>query len=122
MALDKCTEKIVKKIASLFKGEEFAAELIILDRIFMEEELRVRALLNREPYQPLDILELLVGFSRLAAQPIKRTIPLLELLKIELRTDNWAGRFADASYVVDEEALHQHGMHIIEEGTYRRAS
>jgi hypothetical protein len=108
MVLDRCTEKIVKKIASIFKGEEEAAEKLIRDRLDQEETLRVRSLLNRESYQPLDILELLVGFTRLAAQPVKRTTPLLELLKIELRIDyNWAGKFAEPKYVFDEASLPQ---------------
>lgn len=104
--MDKCQKRIVKKIASLFEGASDKAEQMIKERLEAEESLRLRAILRNEEYRPLDLLQLLVDFAKLAGANVRRQTPLITLLEYELRTDSgWAGVFALPKQVFDRKSL-----------------
>jgi hypothetical protein len=103
--IDRCQEKMVKKLVSLFKGDEKKAESLVRSRLAKEENLRYRAILNNEEYKPLDLLDLIIGFAKLAGAPVTRQTPLVKLLEIELRTDSWAGKFSEPKEVFDLASL-----------------
>ena len=86
--MDRCQERMVKKLASLFDGAQHDAEMMIRERLEKEDELRDRARVSGREFRPLDLLDLIVGFARLAGAEIKRQTPLIDLLAAEFKLND----------------------------------